>query len=218
MIGFGILIIICLLITCPSTSAIMQTQPAGKNLIQTFIKEIERLRKELRIPGLSVAVLQDRRVVFAEGFGYADIENKIPATTNTPYNIASLTKSFAAAVLMKLVEEGRLNLDSEMASILKNSVFTFFDGNILGYAGACEKISEIGKDASFPFVFLFQNYNCDTWRITLRHHLTHTAQETPGETYRYNGFLYGLLSLVAEEVSGKSFADLLVENIIRPLR
>ena len=218
MIGFGILIIVCLLITCPSTSAIRQTQPAGKNLIQTFKKELERLRKEFRIPGLSVAVLQDRQVVFADGFGYADIENEIPATANTPYNIASLTKPFAATVLMKLVEEDRLNLDSEMAGILKNSLFTFFDGNIQGYAGACEKINEIGKDASFPFASLFRDYNCDTLKITLRHHLTHTAQETPGETYRYNGFLYGLLSLAAEEASGKSFADLLVENIIRPLK
>ena len=154
MIGLGILMTVCFFSTCPSTSATMQTQSAGKSLIQTFKHEIERLRKELRIPGLSVAVLQDQQVVFADGFGYADIENKVPATKNTPYNIASLTKPFAAAILMKLVEEGRLNLGDEMADILKKSVFTFFDGNIQGYADACEKINEIGKDSAFPLCVL----------------------------------------------------------------
>jgi CubicO group peptidase (beta-lactamase class C family) len=47
--------------------------------------------------------------------------------------------------------------------------------------------------------------------------LTHTAQGAPGDAYRYNGFLFGFLSPVAEAVSGKNFAELLVENIIRPL-
>ena len=217
MIGFGILISVCFFSTCPPTSAKMQTQPAGESLIQTFKNEIERLCKELSIPGLSVAVLQDQQVVFSDGFGYADIENKVPATKNTPYNIASLTKPFAAAILIKLVEEGRLNLGDVMADILKKSVFTRFGGNIQGYADACEKINEIGMDSSFPFAFLFKDYNCDTGRITVRHHLTHTAQGMPGEAYRYNGFLYGLLSMVAQEVSGKSFAELLVEKIIGPL-
>jgi CubicO group peptidase (beta-lactamase class C family) len=175
------------------------------------------LRKELNIPGLSVAVLHRQQVVFANGFGYADIKNKIQATANMPYNIASLTKPFAAAVLMKLVEAGQLNLDDEMADILKDRVFSFPDGNIHGYASACEKIKEISKDTSSRYAFLFQDYRCDTERITVRHHLIHTSQGVPGKAYRYNGFLYGLLSHVGEEVSGKSFAELLVENIIGPL-
>jgi len=75
----------------------------------------------------------------------------------------------------------------------------------------------MGKKKSTLFAFLFQDYRCYTERITVRHHLTHTSQGVPGDAYRYNGFLYGLLSHVAEEVSGKGFADLLVENIIAPL-
>ena len=168
LICFGILMAVCIFITCPSTSATMQTQPVEKSLIQTFKHEIERLRKELSIPGLSVAALQDQQVVCADGFGYADIENKVSATKNTPYNIASLTKPFAAAILMKLVEEGTRNLGDEMTDILKKSVFTIFDGNIQGCAEACEKINEIGKNSSFPFAFLLKNYNCGSKRITVR--------------------------------------------------
>jgi CubicO group peptidase (beta-lactamase class C family) len=209
--------IVYILAFCASPSATMAAQPAAKGPIQTFTQEIERLRIEFKIPGLSVAVLQGPQVVFANGFGYADINDKIPAIANTPYNIASCTKPFAAAVLMKLVEEGQLCLDDEMAKILNDTVFPFRRGTIHGYANACEKITEMGKKKSTPFVFLFQDYRCYTERITVRHHLTHTSQGLPGDAYRYNGFLYGLLSHVAEAVSGKGFADLLVENIIAPL-
>jgi CubicO group peptidase (beta-lactamase class C family) len=201
-------------------SAVLVTQPPLKDVedpIVVFKQEIERLRKALNIPGLSVAVLQGQKAVFADGFGYADIENKIPATANTPYNIASLTKPFAAAVLMKLVETGRLNLDDEMAEILKDTVFPWGEGTIHGASKMCKKIKELSKDPSFIFARLFQDYRCDTERITVRHHLTHTAQGVPGETYRYNGFLYGSLARVAEAVSGKSFAELLVEYIVGPL-
>ena len=217
MLWFGFLMIVCLLTFCASLSAAVPTQPAAKDPIRTLTQEIEGLRKELKIPGLSVAVLQGQQVVFVHGFGYADMKNKIPATANTPYNIASCTKPFAAAVLMKLVEWGELDLDDEMADILKDTVSPSRDDTIRGYASACQRIKEMSKDTSFPFAFLFQDYRCDTERITVRHHLTHTSQGKPGEAYQYNGSLYGLLSHVAEEVSGKSFAELLVENIIGPL-
>ena len=195
-------------------------QPATKDSIQTFEQEVERLRKELNIPGLSIAVVRGQEVVFAQGFGYADVENEIPATENTPYYIASCTKPFAATVLMNLVEAGQLDLDEEMADILNGAAFPFPGGTIYGYAGFCEKIIELSKDTSGPYAsyrFLFADYHCDTEPITVRHHLTHTSQGVPGEVYRYNGFLYGLLSRVAEAASEESFADLLVGNITGPL-
>jgi CubicO group peptidase (beta-lactamase class C family) len=217
MARYGLLMIGLLLAFCASCTDTTPIQPVVKDPIQTFTQEIERLRNELNIPGLSVAVLQGQKVVFANGFGHADIKNKIPATANTPYNIASCTKPFAAAVLMKFVEMGRLNLDDEMAKIMKDTVFPWSGGIFHGYARMCEKINEMSKDKSFIFARLFQDYRCDTKRITVRHHLTHTAQGIPGEAYRYNGFLYGRLSHVAEEVSGKSFAELLVDHVIGPL-
>ena len=185
--------------------------------IATFEQGIERLRDELKIPGCSVAVVRRQRVVFARGFGEANIEVGSHATENTPYHIASLTKPFAAAVLMKLVESGKLDLDDEMANILKDASIQLSGSTIRGYARACERIREIGQDTSVPFGFLLRDYRGDSEQITVRHHLTHTSQGVPGDEYRYNGFLYGLLTWVAEEVSGKRFAELLVDNIICPL-
>lgn len=195
-------------------------QPAPPDSIQTFEQEIEHLREELNIPGLSVAVLQRQDVVFARGFGSADVENEIPATENTPYHIASLTKPFAAAIIMQLVEAGQLHLDDEMADILSDFLFQSTELSIRGYASLCEEITELAKDTSGPYApyrSLFEDYRCDTEPLTVRHHLTHTSQGVPGQTYRYNGFLFGFLTQVLEQVSGQHFDELLVERIIGPL-
>jgi CubicO group peptidase (beta-lactamase class C family) len=209
--------LISLFSACSQTSASLPGLVADQDPIQVFQHEMDRLRKDNRIPGMSVAVLQNQQVIFAQGFGYADIENKIPATPDTPFNIASLSKPFAAAILMKLVEEGQLDLDVPIADILEETNFTYDVGTLHGYANVCKKIQELSRDPDFEYAFLFKNYRCDIENITVRHHFTHTAQGRPGETYRYNGFLFGFLSLVAEAASGKPYPALLVDQIIAPL-
>jgi CubicO group peptidase (beta-lactamase class C family) len=216
----GILLVLCVLSACTQPSASSAVAVPDQDPIQFFRHKMDRLRKANGIPGMSVAVLQNQRVVFAQGFGYADIENRIPATAVTPYNIASLSKTFAAAILMELVEQGRLDLDTPMANILKNEDFSYEVGTFRGYANACKKIKEFSTDPNFKYAeyaFLLKDYRCAKEYITVRHHLTHTAQGKPGETYRYNGFLFGFLSSVAERASGKPYADLLVDYIITPL-
>lgn len=110
-----------------------------------------------------------------------------------------------------------------MAELLRDTVFTFpppAEAPAEGYAALCAGIQEIGRSTSGPlaaYAFLFQEYHCDSEPITVRHHLTHTSQGTPGDAYRYNGFLYGLLSWVTEAVTGEQYMQLLVDNIIEPL-
>jgi CubicO group peptidase (beta-lactamase class C family) len=76
---------------------------------------LEDLRQELKIPAYSAAIVKDQKVLWAKGFGYADVENKIPATEHTPYHLASLTKTFASTILMQLVQEGKVKLDDPVS-------------------------------------------------------------------------------------------------------
>ncbi|HEV7857864.1 MAG TPA: serine hydrolase [Pyrinomonadaceae bacterium] len=76
-----------------------------------FQNSLDAMRVQYKIPGLSAAIVSNRQVVWAQGFGYQDMAGAIPATPDTPYLIASLTKTFTSMLLMKCVEEGRLNLD-----------------------------------------------------------------------------------------------------------
>jgi len=77
--------------------------------------ELEQIREILKIPGMSAAVLKDQELVWAEGFGFADLANEVPATADTPYHLASVTKPIAATLVMQLVEEGVLDLETPVA-------------------------------------------------------------------------------------------------------
>ncbi|NIO49245.1 MAG: serine hydrolase [Candidatus Aminicenantes bacterium] len=150
-----------------------------KSVTKQFSQFLEELRKDLKIPGLSAAIVKDEKVLWSEGFGYADLENKIKATPETSYYLASLTKTFASTIVFQLVEQGKLDLDAP--------------------------ISAFGIRANSPGV------------ITVRHLLSHTSEGQPGTFYSYNGYRFSFLGQVIQRASGRSFRELVVENILKPL-
>ena len=85
------LAIACALVLADSARA------AGGDL-DRFAAALEKLRSAARIPGLSAAIVQDGRVVFARGFGFANLEKSVRSTPETPYNIVSVTKPISAGV------------------------------------------------------------------------------------------------------------------------
>ena len=194
----------------------MATPPAKYKSLET---KLDCLRRELAIPGLSVAIVDGQKIRFSAGLGLADLERQVPAAADTPYHIASLTKPFAAAVVMKLVEQDQLDLDAPMAEILKHAAFPSLSKNetIYGYRDACRRIRDLSKNPELPFASLLRSCRGDRELVTVRHHLTHTAHGKPGSEYAYNGFLFGMLTPVIEAASKRRFRDLLVEWITGPL-
>jgi CubicO group peptidase (beta-lactamase class C family) len=85
------------------------------DVIEAFERQVEAHRNALKIPGLSMVVIQDGEVLSARGFGYADVEHRKPATADTLYHLASVTKTFAAILVLQLVEQGRLDLDEPVS-------------------------------------------------------------------------------------------------------
>src|ERR1051325_7653494 len=83
--------------------------------IARFETVLENLRQELKIPAYSAAIVKNQKVIWTKGFGYADVENKIPATEHTAYHLASLTKTFASTILMQLVQDGKVKLDDPVS-------------------------------------------------------------------------------------------------------
>jgi len=70
--------------------------PVDAEVLVQFEQELEFLRQALKIPGMSAAIVQNQELVWTKGFGYADIENKVEATPDTPYLLASVTKPIAS--------------------------------------------------------------------------------------------------------------------------
>ena len=84
--------------------------------ILQFEGRLENIRKDLNIPGMSASIVKNRQLVWAKGFGYADVNGKIPARPTTSYHLASLTKTFAAIIVMQLVEDDLLGLDNPVSN------------------------------------------------------------------------------------------------------
>src|ERR1043166_655359 len=166
--------------------------------IARFERGVDLIRQSLDIPGMSIAVVHGQKVILARGFGVVDIAKRTAATEHTPYPIASLTKTFAAAVIMRLIEAGKLDLDEPMST---------YDP---GYAQWCSALKTQNVAAA-------RNYDCNSARITVRHHLSHNAEWQPGTVYNYNGVLFARLTQVIEAVAAKEFNRLLEEDILDPL-
>src|SRR5262245_45283642 len=90
--------------------------PNDRERLRRLELQFEQLRSLLRIPGMSAVILKNQRLIWAKGFGFADLEKRVPATPDTVYYIASLTKTFATTALMQLVEQGKLDLDEPMST------------------------------------------------------------------------------------------------------
>jgi CubicO group peptidase (beta-lactamase class C family) len=78
-------------------------------------RDLSSLREQRRIPGMSAAIGRGGEIIWASGFGHADLEHAIPASPRTIYHVASLTKPFASTVLLQLVEEERLDLEAPVS-------------------------------------------------------------------------------------------------------
>lgn len=95
----------------PVASLSANTAAASPNFTR-LEAELERLRARWKVPGMAAGVAIGGRPVWTKGFGYADLTTRQPATPDTVFHLASLTKPFAAVILLQLAESGRLDLDA----------------------------------------------------------------------------------------------------------
>ncbi len=170
---------------------------AGTHDVPAFVERLESLRQDSNIPGLSVAVIHDGEIVLAAGMGYADVEEGIPATADTPYNIASVTKPVSAVVALRLVEQGVLELDRPIAE--------YSD-----WVDFCEGFSQQ------PSIFA-RDLRCEPPDHTLRHLLSHTATGTPGTRFSYNPILYSWGSRPIMAATDTQFSALVEQHVFVPV-
>lgn len=95
------------------TSAQTATTNDIEKRLSGIAAKIEKRRKELGIPGLSVAIVKDGKTIMSKGFGYKDFEKKVPVTSDTQFAIGSATKAFTALSVLMLQDDGKLSLDDK---------------------------------------------------------------------------------------------------------
>ena len=106
------------LILAIALSASAQQPASAPPKLQGLDDLADRAMKEWKVPGVAIAVVQDGKVVYAKGYGYRDLENKLPVTTETQFAIGSITKSFTALAFAILKDEGKVDWDQPVREYL----------------------------------------------------------------------------------------------------
>ena len=97
-----------------STAAAQETGPSAVVPEDDIAQIVEGFMQQHGVPGMSIAIARQNQLVYAKGFGLADVEHLVPATEDTLYRTASIAKPMTALVILSLAEEGKLDLDAEV--------------------------------------------------------------------------------------------------------
>ena len=184
---------------------------------------------ETGIVGIGAAIIIDKKIVWEKGYGYADLENKKPFTTETVMNIGSTAKNFTGVCLMKAVEEKKLSLDIDINSYLPFKVInpyfpnekitlrnlathtssladrSSFYGNTYNYGGTSDE--ELGSFLKNYFDPEGKYYSQDNF-----------LNNKPGTYYQYSNIPAALAGYIVEVVMDKKLQELGKEIIFRPLK
>lgn len=163
-------------------------------------------------PGASVMVIKDHKIVFSKGYGMADVENKVKATTATNYRLASVTKQFTAMAIMMLAEAGKLNMEDKLTDIFPD--FPAYGKQITIDDIVHHRSGFIHYEDIIPENQTEQLRDKDV--LTMMKGVDSTYFE-PGSHYKYSNSGYAVLAMIVEKKSGLKFEEFLKEKIFRPL-
>jgi CubicO group peptidase (beta-lactamase class C family) len=163
-----------------------------------------------KIPGLSLIVLKDGKIVKAEGYGLANVELSVPATPKTVYQSGSMGKQFVATLVMMLVEESKLKLEDKIGKYLPGSPETWKDITIRHLLTHTSGVKNYG-----PLHLNFRKDYSDDQLVQIAAKLP--LDFPPGEKWSYSNTGYVLLGIIINNATGKFYGDLLKEKIFGPL-
>jgi D-alanyl-D-alanine carboxypeptidase len=190
--------------------------PEVKAAIEVFDVWCQHTVHHREQPGVSIGFVYDQDLIWAKGYGYADLEKKIPATPSTAYRIASITKLFTATAILQLRDAGKLQLDDPVAKHLDwfHLDDPFDDSPVITIRHLLTHTSGLPRelnalywdDRNFPelaeFVKMFQE----------------ASTILPRETeLKYSNVAFNVLGQVISSVSGKPYPDYVKEYILEPL-
>ncbi len=181
----------------------------------TATKLAEYMNAQLQVNKFSGSVLVARegKVLFANGYGMANLEHKIPNTTATKFRLGSITKQFTAAAILQLQEKKKLNVEDPVCKFVDKCPKAWAPITI---HHLLTHSSGIPNFTSFPDYQKTMMLSSPPEK-TLERFLEKPLDFTPGERFSYSNSGYVLLGLIIEKVAGQPYDKYLRENIFNPL-
>jgi serine beta-lactamase-like protein LACTB len=190
-----------------NSGAIAQEAPANIGAIETQIQEF--MAKE-RVPGLSAALVLDKKLVWTKGFGFADLENEVPAKAETVYRLASISKMLTATAVLQLVEQGKLDLAAPIQQYCKDfpeKAWPITMRDLLCHQSGIRhyKLPETRSTEHYPEL-----------KASLDQFKNDPLLFEPGTKYSYTTYGYCVVGCIVEDVSEMSFTDYMQKNVFDP--
>lgn len=195
----------------------------------TFIaKKADDFLKQWNLAGMTMAIVKDGKMVFAHGYGYADVDAKLPVNPGNLFRIASVSKLVTAVAIMKLVEKKVISLDSKVFgphAILKDSIFNKVVDKRLYKVTVRHLLAHAGGwtltygDPAFNSLVVLEKTG-ETGTATMDSYCRFVASRKlhfePGTRSSYSNMGYMFLGKVIEAASGKKYEDFVNNEVLKP--
>ena len=209
---FSILIMLAVPLCC---SGAVTDDPDVQGAERLFTSWIRGQLSYRNLPGLSVGVVSDQQLVWAQGFGFADVEKKIPMTPATRFRMASHSKLFTATAIMQLRDAGKVHLDDPVSSYLPwfqigaaspDDPPITIEELLTHSAGLPREAGPHWSELSFPDAQGVQQFV-----------KTHQAAFSPEVRWKYSNLGFTIAGMVVEAISGETWAAYVQNHIFNPL-
>lgn len=178
----------------------------------------EKIPRELTargVPSLAVCVARDGKILWEQGFGWADREKRIESTEHTMYSLASISKPIAATGLAVLCQQGKVDLDKPINDYLGEGKVTARVGNAA--AATVRRVANHTSGLPLHYQFFYEDepYRRPAMDETIRRYANLVT--APGERFQYSNLGYGVIDYVIARQSNRSFVDFMREEVFLPL-
>ena len=173
---------------------------------------VARVLREWHAPGVAIAVVEKNKLVYAGGFGYRDVEKKLPVTQHTLFAIGSCTKAFTASMLGMLVKDGKIDIDKPVRNYLPELKFynDYLNDHVTLRDMMCHRTGLPRHDLSW--------YGSSASRSELLERIQYMEPSAElREKWQYNNFMFMAQGVVVEKITGKSWEENMTERIFGPL-
>ena len=186
--------------------------PGAVTVLDTIIRNN---LKQQRIPGAAVALVHEGRVIFSRCYGYADTGKKVPITEDTYFMVGSLTKSFTALAVLKLIEQGKIDPHADIRNYIPDfSIRNLYDGEApITVNHLLTHTSGLMIDYYVHLTGEKKYSNADLLSQLQKEYLCFK----PGSACKYSNIGYRLLGMIIEQVTGERFESYLEKEVFKPL-
>ncbi|WP_214483974.1 serine hydrolase domain-containing protein [Bacillus sp. SM2101] len=189
---------------------------AEEDLKNTIEKYVESYLEEQRIPGASIAIVKDKELFFSQGWGVTG-ESEEEVTTQTPFTVGSISKSLTGLAVMKLIEEGTVQLDDPIQMYLP--WFSLKDKEAASKITIVQLLTQTSGISTYSGLLLSdqgsQDFNTIKNNVESLSDTKLTA--TPGEKHQYSNANYLILGALIEEVTNQTYSEYMEEQVFSPL-